>query len=58
MIHYLHVFNIKNGINPQNEDDRCLEYCAKYHENKNNIKSHPEKVTIYKKLNSNLKFDD
>jgi len=52
-----HIANKKCCINIQNEDNECFKYCALYHENKENIKIHPERVSNYKNIKTNLKFD-
>jgi len=53
-----HIANKKCCINIQNNDNKCFEYCILYHEHKNILKVHPEKISQYKKLNSIYKFDN
>lgn len=48
--------NKKCCINIQNEDDKCLMYCVLYHINKEHLKSHPERVSKYKKYLNQYDF--
>lgn len=46
------TINIKNK-----NDNECFRYCIMYHEHKENIKNNPERISHYKKLTSEYKFD-
>jgi len=52
-----HTANKKCCVNIKNEDEECFKYCALYHENKDKIKIHPERVSNYKNIKTNLKFN-
>lgn len=51
----------KACINIKNDDQKCFKYCLTYHKHKDEIKTHPERLSHYKKWEndydySNIKF--
>src|SRR5262249_9018542 len=57
-----YIANKKATINIKNEDNKCFKYCILYGLYSNEIKTHPERILHYKKLENKypnlLNFDN